>query len=106
MSFYNYTIIPNYFTGRDTLNLPTSTSIGACEDLLRFKFEQGYVDYITQYGEGILGGTYIRIYLPSKIADSQKDWLNRITEYYFWEEGKHILTKEQVQQAICIGVYL
>ncbi len=103
MSFYNYSIIPNYLTGSDTLNLPQPTSIKDCEDALSFTFESGYVDFITKYGEGILGGTYIRIYLPTKIAEGHNDWLSRISEYYFWDEGKDILTKEQVQQAVCIG---
>lgn len=103
MSTYHYNIIPNYTTESDTLNLPHPNSIAECEETLSVKFEQGYIDYITKYGEGILGGTYIRIYLPNKIAEGQEEWLNRITEYYFWDEGKDILTKEQVKQAICIG---
>lgn len=101
--FDHYTIIPNYSTHATTLVTSTIEEINQCEQQLHFNFEEDYKTYIQQYGEGLLGGTYIRIYPPMRIIAEQEEWLKRITEYFFWEDGKEVLTKEQVQEAICIG---
>lgn len=50
-----------------------------------------------------LGGTYVRIYLPETIVLTLEEWRNRITEYWFWDEGKEVLTKEEVLKSIRIG---
>ncbi|MGL4584624.1 MAG: SMI1/KNR4 family protein [Flavobacterium sp.] len=101
--FEHYTIIPNINTGNTTLVIPTIEDINSCEQVLSFRFEEDYKAYMLQYGIGLLGGTYIRIYGPTQITSNQKEWLARVTEYYFWEEGEDILTKEQVLNSICIG---
>ncbi|URC13982.1 hypothetical protein [Flavobacterium sp. B183] len=31
------------------------------------------------------------------------EWRNRITEYWFWDEGKDVLTKEEVLSSVRIG---
>lgn len=101
--FSHYTIIPNINTNSTSLVLPSAEDINNCEQLLNFHFEEDYKTYILQCGEGLLGGTYIRIYPPTRISQEQSQWLERVTQYYFWEIGKEVLTKEQVLQAICIG---
>ncbi|MCC9041971.1 SMI1/KNR4 family protein [Myroides sp. M-43] len=101
--FDHYTIIPNIHTTEKTLVIPSIEDINKCEQVLNFSFEEDYKTYILQYGKGILGGTYIRIYLPHHILTNQVEWLARVKDYYFWEEGKDILTKEQVFESICIG---
>ncbi|MDR0195587.1 MAG: SMI1/KNR4 family protein [Myroides sp.] len=101
--FDHYTVIPNINTNSVELFLPTSEDINNCEQQLDFTFEEDYKSFMLQYGTGILGGTYIRIYSPTRITKGQSEWLERVTQYYFWEDGEDILTKEQVLQAICIG---
>lgn len=96
-------IIPNYQTNSTALVLPQPQDIAQCQQALNHTFEQGYIEYITHLGEGILGGTYIRIYPPNKVKAYQEEWLERINTYYFWNDGKDVLTKEQVMQAICLG---
>ena len=32
-----------------------------------------------------------------------EEWRNRITQYWFWDEGKEVLTKEEVLKSIRIG---
>ncbi|WP_010250888.1 SMI1/KNR4 family protein [Myroides injenensis] len=98
-----FTIIPNYQTNSTSLILAEKEDILNCENILHCNFEEDYKEYVTTYGSGILGGTYIRIYLPHIIQSNQQQWLDRINEYYFWEEGKDILTKEEVLNSICIG---
>ena len=101
--FDHYTVIPNINTKSVELFLPTSEDINNCEQQLGFTFEEDYNTFMRQYGTGILGGTYIRIYSPTRITKGQSEWLERVTQYYFWEDGKDILTKEQVLESICIG---
>ncbi|MDM1402579.1 SMI1/KNR4 family protein [Myroides marinus] len=101
--FDHYTVIPNINTNSVELFLPTTEDLNNCEQQLGFTFEEDYNTFMRQYGTGILGGTYIRIYSPTRITKGQSEWLERVTQYYFWEDGEDILTKEQVLESICIG---
>jgi hypothetical protein len=103
MSFENYTIIPNYNTSKNDLFLATREDIELCEESLNIEFDDDYKTYVLSYGNGILGGTYIRIYLPERIVKTQTEWLNSIQEYWFWDEGNTVLTKDEVLNAVRIG---
>lgn len=96
MNFDNYKIIPNYKTNKTDLFLAEKEDILACEKTLNIVFDQDYKDYVLKYGSGILGGTYVRIYLPETIILTMDEWKNRMTEYWFWDDGKDVLTKEDV----------
>ncbi|MFC2389115.1 MULTISPECIES: hypothetical protein [Kingella] len=39
-------------------------------------------------------GGYLRVYLPGQIMKEQPEWLERITQYWFWDDGADVLTKE------------
>jgi len=103
MNFDNYKIIPNYKTNQTNLFLAEREEILACEKTLNIVFDEDYKEYVSTYGSGILGGTYIRIYLPETIILTMDEWKNRITEYWFWDEGKEVLTKEEVLNSVRIG---
>jgi hypothetical protein len=96
MNFDNYKIIPNYKTNKTDLFLAENEEILACEKTLNIAFDEDYKEYVSTYGSGILGGTYVRIFLPETIILTLEEWKNRITEYWFWDEGKDILSKEEV----------
>ena len=96
MNFDNYKIIPNYKTNKTDLFLASEEEILACEKTLNIAFDEDYKEYVLVYGSGILGGTYVRIFLPEIIILTLEEWRNRITEYWFWDEGKEVLTKDQV----------
>ncbi|WP_409417904.1 SMI1/KNR4 family protein [Flavobacterium sp. PS2] len=96
MNFENYKIIPNYNTNKTDLFLAEEEDIEACEQTLNISFDDDYKEYVLTYGSGILGGTYVRIYLPETIVMTMAEWKSRITEYWFWDEGKDVLTKEEV----------
>lgn len=96
MNFDNYKIIPNYKANKTDLFLAEGEDILACEKTLNIVFDDDYKEYVSTYGSGILGGTYVRIYLPETIILTLEEWKNRITEYWFWDEGKEVLTKEEV----------
>lgn len=103
MDFDNYKIIPNYNTNKTDLFTADGEDILACEKTLNITFDEDYKEYVQKYGSGILGGTYVRIYLPETIVLTLEEWRNRITEYWFWDEGKEVLTKEEVLKSIRIG---
>ncbi|MFH6965689.1 SMI1/KNR4 family protein [Flavobacterium sp. FlaQc-28] len=103
MNFDNYKIIPNYKTNKTDLFLASEEETLACEKTLNIAFDEDYKEYVLVYGSGILGGTYVRIFLPETIILTLQEWRNRITEYWFWDEGKEVLTKDQVLKSVRIG---
>jgi hypothetical protein len=103
MNFDNYKIIPNYKTNETDLFVADNAEILACEKTLNIIFDQDYKEYVLKYGSGILGGTYVRIFLPETIILTLQEWKERIAEYWFWDEGKDVLTKEEVLNSIRIG---
>ena len=78
----------------------------AAEAQLGIRFPTGYREYVTKFGEGVLGGTYVRIYPPRRILSGDNnltEWRQRVTEYWFWDDGREVLTKERALQSIIIG---
>jgi hypothetical protein len=80
-------------------------AVDSAERLLGVRFPQDYRDFISRFGEGLLGG-YIRVYPPYQIVEgdnSVTEWRKRIDEYWFWDEGKEILSKEKALECIIIA---
>lgn len=103
MNFDNYKVIPNYQTNKTDLFRADEEDILACEKILNVTFDEDYKEYVLQYGSGIMGGTYVRMFLPETIMLTLDEWRKRITEYWFWDEGKEVLTKDEVLKSIRIG---
>ena len=82
--------------------MATAAEIAQFEAALNTQFEADYREYVTRYGRGGLG-VYLRVYLPERIMKEQPEWLERITRYWFWDEGADVLTKEQVLQSIVVA---
>src|SRR5262249_5818960 len=59
--FENITVIGS------PLVLSTPAEVDAAEAQLGIRFPTGYREYVTKFGEGVLGGSYIRIYPPHRI---------------------------------------
>jgi hypothetical protein len=103
MNFDNYKVIPNYQTNKTDLFTADEEDILVCEKILNVTFDEDYKEYVLQYGSGIMGGTYVRMFLPETIMLTLDEWRKRITEYWFWDEGKEVLTKDEVLKSIRIG---
>jgi len=99
--FENITVIGS------PLVLSTPAEVDAAEAHLGIRFPTGYREYVTKFGEGILGGSYIRIYPPHRIlggtSNNLLQWRQRISEYWFWDLGSDVLTKEEALQSVIIG---
>ena len=88
------------------LVLSPPAEVDTVEAQLGVHFPSGYREYVTQFGEGVLGGSYVRIYPPRRIlsgANNLVEWRRRIDQYWFWDGGSGVLTKEQVLEAVIIG---
>jgi hypothetical protein len=65
-------------------------------------FPQGYREYVTRLGEGVLGGV-VRIYPPWRIEKELDEWRRRVGKYWFWEKGRKVLPKERGVECVVIG---
>lgn len=83
--------------------LSTDEEVDAAEQQFGFSFPSGYRDYVTTFGEGVLGGSFIRIYPPHRILRELQMWRERIDEYWFWDAGQEILTKAEALHSVIIG---
>src|SRR6516164_2656750 len=99
--FENITVIGS------PLVLSTLAEVDAAEAHLGMRFPTGYREYVTKFGEGVLGGSYIRIYPPHRIlggpSNNLLQWRQRISVYWFWDLGRDVLTKEEALQSVIIG---
>ena len=88
------------------LVLSPPAEVDAAEAELGIRFPTGYREYVTRFGEGVLGGYYVRIYPPRRIlsgVNNVAEWRQRIGEYWFWDAGRDVLTKDQALQSVIIG---
>jgi hypothetical protein len=69
------------------LVLSTPAEVDAAEAHLGIRFPTGYREYVTKFGEGVLGGSYIRIYPPHRILGRTSNnllrWRQRIVSTGF-----------------------
>lgn len=102
--------------------------VDGLEKRLETGFPKGYREFVTRFGKGVLGDTYliltgealdaelddedkevgcdIRVYLPEQILDAVDGldgWRERIEEYWFWDAGADVLSKERALECIIIG---
>jgi len=76
------------------------------ENTLGTRFPRGYREYVTTFGDGVLGGSYIRIYSPAQVAEGDNnvhEWRKRVSEYWFWDAGKKTLSKDKAVAGIICG---
>jgi hypothetical protein len=84
-------------------SLPTQKDVEELQSKLGAPLPAEYGEFITRFGEGVLGGAYIRIYPPSRIISELADWRTRIDQYWFWDEGSEVLSKAEALKSIVLG---
>jgi predicted DNA-binding WGR domain protein len=85
------------------LMLATDREVDALEKKLGVRFPGGYREYVTTLGEGILGGTFVRVYGPGTIAKQLASWRKRIKQYWLWDQASAVLTKKRAVESIIIA---
>ncbi|MEP7218584.1 MAG: SMI1/KNR4 family protein, partial [Bacteroidota bacterium] len=84
------------------LVLATPEEVDALASQLWITFPEGYREYMSRLGEGILG-LLVRIYPPWKVANELPSWRRRINRYWFWDAGRDLLPKARAIECIVIG---
>lgn len=88
------------------LFLSTHAEVDQAEEEFGLRFPSGYREYVTQLGDGIFGGYYVRVYPPKRLLSGEnnvREWRERINEYWFWDEGEQLLPKPQALESVIIG---
>ena len=85
------------------LDVPSKDSIHKLEQELSVKLPSGYSDYILKFGNGVLGGSLVRMYMPEKIGKELNEWRKRISEYWLWDETGTAISKDRAVESIIIG---
>jgi len=77
----------------------TAAEVGSVESELGLEFPKGYLEYVTEYGEGTLA-TYVRVYPPWRVLKEWKVFQKRIRKYWLWDDGSEALPKKRALQLI------
>lgn len=85
------------------LVLAMPADVDALASRLWIAFPSGYREYVTRLGEGVLGGSFVRIYPPWRIEKELAEWRRRINKYWFWDQGRELLPKERALECMLIG---
>jgi hypothetical protein len=88
---------------RKPLVLAKNADVDRLESEHWLTFPDGYRQYVTQLGEGVLGGNWVRIYPPWRIARELDAWRDRIRRYWFWGAAHKVLPKPRAIECIIVG---
>jgi hypothetical protein len=83
------------------LHLSSAEEVARLEESLAARFPAGYAEFVTRFGEGTLGGSYVRIYPPHRIERELVPWRDRIRQYWFWPKGP--CPQEHALESIILG---
>src|SRR4051794_17604853 len=85
------------------LVLAMPEDVDSLESRLWIEFPDGYREYVTRLGEGVLGGSLVRIYPPWRVEKELRTWRRRIAKYWFWDEGREVLPKDRAVECVIVG---
>jgi hypothetical protein len=86
----------------ERLQPATLEQVAAAEAALGVRFPPGYAEFVTRFGEGAVSN-WVRVYPPSRVPEEHPGQRERRQEYYFWEEGADVLTREQVTASVLLA---
>jgi hypothetical protein len=91
--------IDDVYLVSNKLELATEEDIEQLETALATPLPRGYADFVSKLGVG----TYcdiLRVYSPARILTEYADVRKRWDEYFFWEVGRDVLTREQALRCV------
>lgn len=83
--------------------LSKPAEVAALEKEYWVTMPEGYREYVTRLGEGVLGGTFVRIYPPARISREMEEWRARVKQYWLWDEGVKVMPKERGIECVIVG---
>ena len=106
MAFEEVRIVDPYvekgWTPEIKLTLASSDEVDALQSELGVVFPEGYREFVTALGLGDYCN-FIRIYMPSKLLSDYEKHQKSLEEYWFWDLGKDVFSKERATESIKIG---
>jgi hypothetical protein len=81
----------------------TPADVTRAEEQLWIAFPRNYREYVTTLGDGVLGGSFVRVYPPWRILRDLAEWRDRIRKYWFWDKGRKLLPKERALESVIVG---
>ncbi len=88
-------------TSKKLFRIPAD-EIESLESSLWITLPDGYRDYMTRLGDGVLG-SFVRIYTPAKIRRELNEWRERVNKHWFWNKGKKLLPKDRALECMLVG---
>ncbi len=98
MNFDDITI-----NGDRPLVLVSEADLEQLESHFWFSMPDGYRQFITRFGEGLLAESFIRIYPPWRISAELSAWRQRINRHWFWDDDIDALPKARASECVIIG---
>ena len=86
----------------EPLTLVSPAEVAQLEAQLGTPLPQGYHQYMTTLGVGVLNDT-VRVFSPFRIAHEFQDYRVRWDEYWLWEDGTAILPKTKALECIIVA---
>jgi hypothetical protein len=87
-------------TGR--LAPATADQVAAAEAVVGTRLPPGYAEFVTRFGDGAVSN-WVRVYPPDRVAEEHPGHRGRREEYYFWDEGADVPTREQVAASVLLA---
>ena len=69
------------------LVLASVAEVGKAQDQLWITFPRGYQEFVTTLGEGVLGGSFVRVYPPWRIVNELAEWRGPDSQILVLGEG-------------------
>lgn len=86
----------------EPLILTPPREVDDLEARLWITFPAGYREYVTERGDGELGG-FVTVYPPWRIEKEVAGWRDRIDKYWFWDAGNALLPKARALECFVIA---
>ena len=106
MPFENVKIVDPYvengMCAELKLVLANDDEVRVVENEAHFTFPEGYREYVTTLGRGEYCN-YIRIHMPAEILSGYREYQKFMDQYWFWDLGNEIISKERAIESVNIG---
>lgn len=80
----------------------TPDEFASAESAMGMKLPADYVAFVSRFGQGAISN-WVRVYGPRRIAGERDERREGLEQYYFWDEGADVLSREQVNEAIMLA---
>ncbi|MEM9348200.1 MAG: hypothetical protein AAGB26_16450 [Planctomycetota bacterium] len=87
----------------DDLIVANDVEVDSLQDRFWITFPEGYREYVTRLGEGVLGGSLVRVYPPWRIEKELDPWRQRIDKFWLWDQATEVLPKERALECVILG---